>query len=76
MLRLLDTLFGCPHRQLTFPITVKPPRSGGADLAETYVVCLECGKEFTYDWQNMEVVFFPKRLPKLPETSAAQERRA
>ena len=22
----------------------------------TYVVCLDCGKEFAYDWQSMKVV--------------------
>ena len=24
-------------------------------LAETYVVCLECGKQFVYDWENMRL---------------------
>jgi hypothetical protein len=23
--------------------------------AETYVVCLECGKQFVYDWENMRL---------------------
>jgi hypothetical protein len=25
-------------------------------LTGTYVVCLDCGKEFAYDWQEMRVV--------------------
>jgi hypothetical protein len=25
-------------------------------LQGTYVVCLDCGKEFPYDWQRMEIV--------------------
>ena len=28
----------------------------GADPSH-YVVCLDCGKKFTYDWTNMRVVF-------------------
>ena len=24
-------------------------------LAETYVVCLDCGKQFVYDWENMRL---------------------
>ena len=27
-----------------------------ADGSYTYVVCLDCGKEFAYDWQTMRVV--------------------
>jgi predicted transcriptional regulator len=26
----------------------------------TYVVCLDCGKEFGYDWREMRVVFSPE----------------
>jgi hypothetical protein len=27
-----------------------------AQTTGTYVVCLDCGKEFAYDWQAMKVV--------------------
>jgi hypothetical protein len=27
-----------------------------AGRSGTYVVCLDCGKEFPYDWQQMRVV--------------------
>jgi hypothetical protein len=50
MHKLLDLLFGCSHQRYTFPIT--PAYLG----AKTYVACLDCGREFEYDWQNMRVV--------------------
>jgi hypothetical protein len=51
---VLNTLFGCPHRKTTFPLTAQS-RSGSAVRRETYVVCLECGAEFGYDWQAMRI---------------------
>jgi len=55
---VFDLLFGCTHRRYTFPITAKPgqPRTGAAALTGTYVACLDCGKEFPYDWKLMKVV--------------------
>jgi len=52
MLRFVDALFGCAHRHCTFPITAKKP----GRVSTTYVVCLDCGREFPYDWQQMKVV--------------------
>ena len=46
-------LFRCGHRRTTFPLT--PARKTGAGPAQTYVVCLDCGKQFTYDWKNMRL---------------------
>lgn len=56
--KLLDTIFGCWHNHYSFPITVRKGarRSKAASLTGTYVVCLDCGKEFPYDWQEMKVV--------------------
>jgi hypothetical protein len=51
MFALLDSLFGCRHRRLTFPITAK--RDG--ETSETYVVCLDCGNEFPYNWHEMKM---------------------
>lgn len=50
---ILGGLFGCAHRRLTRPITpvTKPGEPGG----ETYVVCLSCGAQFAYDWDNMRI---------------------
>jgi hypothetical protein len=57
MANLLDLLFGCSHKNYSFPITVRAgQRPGARSAARTYVVCLDCGKEFPYDWQEMRVV--------------------
>jgi hypothetical protein len=57
MSKLLDALFGCPHTHCTFPITTKRGRQRSTSTtASTYIVCLDCGKEFPYDWQQMKVV--------------------
>jgi hypothetical protein len=56
---LVNTLFGCAHSRTTFPMT--PGRRNGAPTGKnatqlgTYVVCLDCGKEFAYDWRTMRV---------------------
>lgn len=56
--QLRDVLLGCRHRHLSFPFTLRPGerRSGAAKLTGTYVVCLKCGKQFAYDWENMCVI--------------------
>ncbi len=58
MAHLLDALFGCRHAHYTFPITVRSRsrRSSAAMLTGTYVACLDCGKEFPYDWQDMKMI--------------------
>jgi len=48
-----ELLFRCPHRRLTRPIT--PVGKPGVPSGETYVVCLECGKQFYYDWEKMRL---------------------
>lgn len=56
---LYDLLFGCSHKRCSFPMTVrgKLRRSTAAAFATgTYVVCLDCGKEFPYDWNEMRMV--------------------
>jgi hypothetical protein len=54
---ILDALFGCWHKRKSFPITSKrgQHRSTAAGQTGTYVVCLDCGKEFAYDWQEMRI---------------------
>lgn len=61
MSRLLDVLFGCSHKSLSFPITRRRGQHGDAagTIIGTYVVCLECGKEFAYDWQRMRMLDSP-----------------
>ena len=60
-LTLADWLFGCSHRNTGFPITYRT--QGGSreqsQSAETYVVCLDCGKRLAYDWANMRIIRQP-----------------
>jgi hypothetical protein len=56
--KFLNTLFGCAHQRTTFPLT--PSRKGAGYCSSVqrngaYVVCLDCGKEFSYDWKEMRV---------------------
>jgi hypothetical protein len=55
---VFDVLFGCSHKRCSFPITVrgKLRRSAAASVTGTYVVCLDCGHEFPYDWNKMKLV--------------------
>ncbi len=55
---MFDAFFGCSHKRYSFPITAKPGqrRSEAASITGTYVVCLDCGQEFAYDWQEMRFV--------------------
>jgi hypothetical protein len=57
----MDFLFGCTHRRYTFPMTAKPGqrRPEVATVTGTWVACLDCGKEFAYDWKQMKVVSAP-----------------
>jgi len=55
--RIFDAFFGCWHNRYSFPLTVKKgPRSRAAFATGTYVVCLDCGRELPYDWQDMKVI--------------------
>jgi hypothetical protein len=63
---LMDTFFGCSHRNTGFPITPrsKLPRR----RFDTYVVCLDCGKEMPYSWEEMRVVSeSSKSAPRVAE---------
>lgn len=54
---LVDMIFGCWHKNYSFPITARGSRrTAAAAETGTYVVCLDCGKEFPYDWQQMKVL--------------------
>ena len=55
---MLNALFGCTHHNVTFPFT--PGRNlrshpAAAHRHGTYVVCLDCGQEFRYDWNEMRI---------------------
>jgi len=50
---ILERIFGCSHKATTFPLT--PRCNTGGHLHRTYVVCLDCGQEFGYDWNAMRI---------------------
>lgn len=74
MASLLDVLFGCSHKNRSFPLTRKQGqrRSAAASVTGTYIVCLDCGKEFAYDWQEMKVVRSKVNDDKALAAKAAQ----
>ena len=50
---VLNLLFRCAHARLTRPFS--PVSVHGASQAGTYVVCLDCGKQFAYDLKEMRI---------------------
>ena len=69
---VVNLLFRCRHKHLTRPVT--PVRRGASGHVETYVACLDCGKQFRYDTREMRVAeALPLVLvwtkPPQPETS-------
>lgn len=50
---LMNTLFRCSHRRLTRPVS--PVSKAGQQHGQAYVVCLDCGKQFEYDIQEMRI---------------------
>jgi hypothetical protein len=66
-------IFSCRHKRCTPVITCRKgqPRSPVAAITGTYFVCLSCGKEFAYDWENMRVIDpEPGRVKVLAEKAA------
>jgi hypothetical protein len=73
----LDVLFGCTHKKLSFPITVRGARRRNTEAASatgTYVVCLECGQEFPYDWNQMKLVHDSPASPARPAVATEPRR--
>jgi hypothetical protein len=59
LVSLFNALFGCSHQHTTFPLTparkVATASSGPSARLGTYVVCLDCGQEFRYNWKAMRM---------------------
>ena len=55
---LLSPFVRCWHMRRGPIMTCRPDqeRSSVAALTGTYCVCLDCGKHFAYDWQEMRFV--------------------
>jgi hypothetical protein len=47
---LLNAFLGCSHKRTTFPLT-----EAHTACKRTYVSCLDCGKEFDYNWTQMKI---------------------
>ena len=60
---LLSLLSGCTHSRMTFPQTKR---------RVTWVSCLSCGAEFSYDFQTMRM---GARIHAEPESRALQVER-
>jgi hypothetical protein len=71
---LYDLLFGCVHRNTTFPRSVRrgERRPSAAYLTGMYVVCIKCGKEFAYDWDEMRIVTNEEEFVHAHDTVEAQ----
>jgi hypothetical protein len=50
---VIRLLFRCSHKRLTLPMT--PMGKTGVPTGKPYVVCLDCGCQFAYDWKEMRV---------------------
>ena len=50
---ILNWLFRCAHRRLTRPFA--PVAKPGEPHGQSYVVCLDCGKQFEYNLDEMRV---------------------
>jgi hypothetical protein len=50
---LLNLMFRCSHRHLTRPVA--PISKAGQPHSQSYVVCLDCGKQFEYDLNEMRI---------------------
>ncbi len=56
---LSSLLFGCSHRNTSRPFTSRRrsvAAGSGHLVLETYIVCLDCGKNFPYSWEEMRVL--------------------
>jgi hypothetical protein len=65
---ILKNIFGCSHRTTSFPLTPSRKIAGRSNTSignrhSTYVVCLDCGKEFGYDWNAMRIMDAVAKLP-------------
>jgi hypothetical protein len=50
---VINLLFRCPHHRLTRPMA--PITKAGTPQSQSYVVCLDCGKQFEYDLNQMRI---------------------
>lgn len=65
MLKKVLQIFACRHKHTSVPFPAMMAAPGSAALekdveqpvtCDHYVVCLECGRRFSYDWSQMRLV--------------------
>jgi len=73
--KFIDAVFGCRHSRYSFPVTLRGAvrRPQAAMLTGTYVACLDCGREFSYDWQEMKVITSPSEKREYVASLATRE---
>lgn len=66
MTRFLSLFVRCWHVNRGPLITLRPEtkKTGAAAISGTYFVCLSCGKEFPYDWDQMRTVKVQRKTEK------------
>ncbi len=70
--RFVAMVFGCRHKNYSFPITIRPKRrTGSTSPGGAYVVCFDCSRELAYDWINMRIAPQPTRV--LPPRADAMD---
>ena len=61
----LRIFFRCRHKHISQPFPAEMAHAGSSSIdwdpmqpitSNHYVVCLDCGKRFSYDWTKMQVV--------------------
>ena len=65
---VLNLLFRCAHRRLTRPVA--PVTKAGQPHSQSYVVCLDCGKQFEYDLTEMRI---GKVIDRSPDAGVVPE---
>jgi len=60
MSSIIGLLFGCAHRNYTFPQTHRCRATGRKK--PMHVVCLDCGAEALYDFLNMRPIWRSRSL--------------
>jgi hypothetical protein len=67
---IFNLVFRCRHARLTRPVT--PIDAAGVPQGDAYVVCLDCGMQFSYDAREMRM---GKAIRKRAKTSEESPRR-
>ena len=67
--KVIELLFRCSHKKITLPIT--PVGKPGSAEGKPYVVCLDCGGQFAYNWKEMRM---GERIDVRPKSSQAESR--